>query len=86
MLIPPCPRLSPRPAVDDKPSINQASKACGCVHTSVGAAAVARLDAAGNLIEQIGLGEGSEPHGLALDADGSVWVALEKGSVAHIQP
>jgi len=44
------------------------------------------LDAAGNLIEQLDLGAGSEPHGLALDADGSVWVALEKGSVAHIQP
>jgi virginiamycin B lyase len=58
----------------------------GCWITLWGASALARLDAAGNLIEQIGLGEGSEPHGLALDADGSVWVALEKGSVAHIQP
>ncbi|TDD20867.1 hypothetical protein E1218_21860 [Kribbella turkmenica] len=44
------------------------------------------LDAAGNLIEQVGRGARLEPHGLALDADGSVWVALGNGSVAHIQP
>jgi streptogramin lyase len=30
------------------------------------------------------LGEGTEPHGLAVAADGSVWVAMETGVLAHI--
>ena len=75
----------PLPAAS-KPHAVVATDDGGCWITLWGAAAVARLDAAGNLIRQVDLGAGSEPHGLALDADGSVWVALEKGSVAHIQP
>ncbi len=75
----------PLPA-GSKPHAVVATDDGGCWITLWGAAALARLDAAGNLIAQIDLGAGSEPHGLALDADGSVWVALEKGSVAHIQP
>jgi virginiamycin B lyase len=58
----------------------------GCWTTLWGAAAVARLDANGNIVDQHALGEGSEPHGLTVDTDGSVWVALEKGTIAHIQP
>jgi virginiamycin B lyase len=48
------------------------------------AGSLARLDAEGNITEQVALGEGSEPHGLALDHD-SVWVALEKGSLVHLE-
>jgi virginiamycin B lyase len=56
----------------------------GCWITLWAAAALARLDANGNIIAQFTLGKGSEPHGLAVDTDGSVWVALEKGSLAHV--
>jgi virginiamycin B lyase len=36
------------------------------------------------VVEEISFGEGSEPHGLAVGADGEVWVALEIGVLAHI--
>jgi virginiamycin B lyase len=58
----------------------------GCWITLWAAAALTRLDADGNIVDQYDLGADSEPHGLAVDTDGTVWVALEKGSVAHIQP
>ncbi|MFC6158151.1 virginiamycin B lyase family protein [Kribbella jiaozuonensis] len=57
----------------------------GCWVSLWGAGAVARLDAEGNITDRHDLGEGSEPHGLVVDGE-SVWVALEKGSLAHIQP
>lgn len=69
-----------------KPHAVVATEDGGCWITLWAAAALARLDADGNIVEQFALGKDSEPHGLTVDTDGSVWVALEKGSVAHIQP
>jgi virginiamycin B lyase len=69
-----------------KPHAVVATNDGGCWITLWGTSALAHLDAEGNLTTQIPLGDNSEPHGLALDSDGSVRVALEKGSLAHIQP
>jgi hypothetical protein len=71
---------APSPTPSLRPTTAVAGSPCG------GTSALAHLDAEGNLTTQIPLGDNSEPHGLALDFDGSVWVALEKGSLAHIQP
>ena len=40
----------------------------------------------GGLAEEISFPPGSEPHGIALGPGGSVWVALETGSLAHLTP
>lgn len=56
----------------------------GCWITLWAASTLIHIDAKGNITEEFPLGAGAEPHGLSVD--GSVWVALEKGSVAHIQP
>ncbi|GAA1591078.1 virginiamycin B lyase family protein [Kribbella karoonensis] len=61
-----------------------AATADGCWVTLWAASALVHLDAKGNITEQVQFDAGAEPHGLC--ADGSVWVALEKGSVAHIEP
>ncbi|WP_209699959.1 virginiamycin B lyase family protein [Kribbella aluminosa] len=56
----------------------------GCWITLWAAAELVQVDAEGNITQRFGFGDGAEPHGLS--ADGTIWVALEKGSVAHIQP
>lgn len=51
-----------------------------------GSGSLVKLDASGIVTQSVELGASSEPHGLALDDDGSVWVALETGSVVHVDP
>ena len=58
----------------------------GCWATLWAASSVVRLDRDGGLAEEISFQPGSEPHGIALGPDGSVWVALEAGSLAHLTP
>jgi hypothetical protein len=48
------------------------------------AGSLVRLDAKGNIMQQVAPGDESEPHGLALD-HGAVWVALENGSLVHLR-
>jgi virginiamycin B lyase len=57
----------------------------GCWITLWAAAALVHIDAKGNITETVPFGDGAEPHGLYADGE-EVWVALEQGSVAHIQP
>lgn len=54
----------------------------GCWFTEWGANRLGRIDAAGRLTEYDLSAVGVEPHGLALDRDGIVWVAFENGIVA----
>ncbi|WP_051662442.1 MULTISPECIES: Vgb family protein [unclassified Microbacterium] len=56
----------------------------GCWFTEWGANRLGRITAEGDLAEFDLSGIGEEPHGLALDGDGVVWVAFESGVVAGI--
>lgn len=58
----------------------------GCWFTEWGANRLGRITADGDLAEFDLSGLGKEPHGLALDGDGVVWVAFESGIVAGIRP
>jgi virginiamycin B lyase len=44
-----------------------------------------RLDRHGRLVEQASFRPGAEPHGIALSSDGTVWVALEAGTLARLE-
>lgn len=57
----------------------------GCWFTEWGANRLGRITAGGDLAEFDLSGIGEEPHGLALDGDGLVWVAFESGVVAGIR-
>lgn len=57
----------------------------GCWFTEWGANRLGRITAEGDLAEFDLSGIGEEPHGLALDGDGLVWVAFESGVVAGIR-
>ena len=54
----------------------------GCWFTEWGTNRLGRITAEGDLAEFDLSGIGEEPHGLALDGDGVVWVAFESGVVA----
>lgn len=54
----------------------------GCWFTEWGANRLGRITAEGDLVEYDLSGVGEEPHGLAVDSDGVVWVAFESGAVA----
>lgn len=56
----------------------------GCWFTEWGANRLGRITTEGDLAEFDLSGIGEEPHGLALDGDGVVWVAFESGVVAGI--
>ena len=56
----------------------------GCWVTLWAASSVVRLDVKGRLAEEISFQAGAEPHGLALAPDGTPWVALEAGLLAHL--
>ena len=43
-----------------------------------------RLDRDGRVVDEVAFRPEAEPHGLALADDGSLWVALEAGFLAHI--
>jgi len=49
-----------------------------------GADQIARISGDGSDVVTIDLPPGSEPHGLAIDHDGVVWVALESGFVLRM--
>lgn len=57
----------------------------GCWFTEWGTNRLGRITAEGDLAEFDLSGIGEEPHGLALDGDGVVWVAFESGVVAGIR-
>ncbi|HYH30503.1 MAG TPA: virginiamycin B lyase, partial [Pseudonocardia sp.] len=57
----------------------------GCWVTLWAASSLAHLDAGGAVTAVYGLGEGSEPHGVAVAPDGTVLVALESGHVAGLR-
>ncbi|AZS47699.1 MULTISPECIES: Vgb family protein [Microbacterium] len=57
----------------------------GCWFTEWGANRLGRITAEGEVSEYDLSGIGEEPHGLALDGDGVVWVAFESGVVAGIK-
>ncbi|OZM79874.1 hypothetical protein [Pseudonocardia sp. MH-G8] len=57
----------------------------GCWVTLWGRRALAHLDERGTVTAVHELGEGSEPHGVAVAADGAVLVALESGYVAALR-
>jgi virginiamycin B lyase len=56
----------------------------GCWVTLWAAGALAHLDAHGTVTAVHDLGEGTEPHGVAVAADGAVLVALETGHVVTL--
>jgi NADPH:quinone reductase-like Zn-dependent oxidoreductase len=51
-----------------------------------GAGSVVRLGQDGRLAGETSFQPGAEPHGLALAADGTPWVALKAGFLAHLVP
>lgn len=58
----------------------------GCWVTLWAASALAHLDERGAVTAVHDLGEGAEPHGVAVAPDGSVLVALESGHVVILDP
>ncbi len=66
-----------------KPHAVVADPAGGVWVSLWGAGQVARVSADGD-VATIDLPAGSEPHGLAIGADGALWVALEDGYVLRL--
>jgi virginiamycin B lyase len=58
----------------------------GCWVTLWAASAVAHLDERGTVTAVHGLGEGAEPHGVAVAPGGAVLVALETGQIVTLRP
>lgn len=58
----------------------------GCWVTLWAASALAHLDERGTVTAVHDLGEGAEPHGVAVAPDGAVLVALESGHVVTLRP
>ena len=55
----------------------------GCWFTEWGINRLAHIDGAGD-VREIELPDSSEPHGLTIDTDGVIWVALESGALARV--
>lgn len=73
----------PLPDRISKPHAVAATPDGGCWATLWASGDLISLAADGSVVETIALGDGSEPHGLAIADDESVWVALETGSLAQ---
>jgi virginiamycin B lyase len=58
----------------------------GCWVTLWAASALAHLDERGTVTAVHALGEGAEPHGVAVAPNGAVLVALESGEIATLRP
>lgn len=58
----------------------------GCWFTEWGANRLGRITLDGQVTEFDLSGGGEEPHGLARDRHGDVWVAFESGAVAGYRP
>lgn len=58
----------------------------GCWATLWATSALVHIGPYGQIIEVAEFDADGEPHGVALAADQSVWVALEKGTLAHVTP
>jgi virginiamycin B lyase len=58
----------------------------GCWVTLWAASALAHLDERGTVTAMHALGEGVEPHGVAVAPNGEVLVALESGEIATLRP
>jgi len=57
----------------------------GCWATLWASSAIVEFDNHGQTVTEISFTAGAEPHGLAIAPDGSIWVALEKGTLAHVE-
>jgi virginiamycin B lyase len=66
-----------------KPHAVVADAADGVWVSLWGADGIARVTADGD-VSTFDLPPGSEPHGLAVDRDGALWVALESGFVVRL--
>lgn len=58
----------------------------GCWVTLWAASAAVRVDDAGHVTAEVQFDAGDEPHGIAVDRNGTVWVALESGALARLTP
>jgi virginiamycin B lyase len=54
-------------------------------YTLIAAHKIGRITLAGQIITKANFGSGAEPHGLAIAPDLSIWVALEKGTLAQLE-
>lgn len=74
----------PLPDRSSRPHAIAATRDGGCWATLWASSAAIRLDRQGRIIDQAQFTPGTEPHGLAIAPDNSVWVALEAGLLAHL--
>lgn len=76
----------PLPSRTSRPHAVAATGDGGCWATLWAGSSAVRLDQQGHVVDEAHFTPGAEPHGLAIAADDSVWVALETGSLAHLWP
>ena len=68
-----------------RPHAIAATAGGGCWATLWAANDIVQLRHDGQIVTKASFGSGAEPHGLAIAPDLSIWVALEKGTLAHLE-
>lgn len=74
----------PLPDQSSKPHAVATTSDGGCWATLWASSSAVRLDRQGRVVDEAQFSAGGEPHGVAIAADDSVWVALQSGFLAHI--